>query len=74
MRGLYGKYIITKASGKPLARGYEAIVLRIDDGRYVEACRAGVIAFAEAVRDENPLLSNDIQHRIMELTKKEDLE
>ncbi len=61
MKGLYQKYIISKASGEPLAEGFEAIVLRIDGGQYVGACRTGVLAFAEAVRDENPLLSNDIQ-------------
>ncbi len=69
MKGLYQKYIITKTSGKPLAEGWEGIVLRIDGGQYVDACRAGVLAFAEAVRGENTLLSNDIQHRIMALEK-----
>ena len=67
MKGLYQKYIIAKTSGKPLAPNFEAVVLRIDGGRYVNACRAGALAFAEAVRDENPLLSNDIQCRIIEL-------
>jgi len=59
-RGLYGKYIVTKASGKPLAEGFDAMVLRIDGGRYVRACRVGVLAFAEAVRLENPRLYADI--------------
>ena len=66
MKGLYGKYIISKASGKPLAPGFYAIVLRIDGGQYVNACWAGALAFAEAVRDENPVLSNDIQHKVLE--------
>ena len=65
MKGLWNKYIITKASGKPLAPNFYAIVLRIDGGQYVNACRAGALAFAEAVRDENPLLSNDIQHKVL---------
>ena len=71
MKGLYNKYIITKASGKPLDPNFYAIVLRIDGGKYVKACRAGALAFAEAVRDENPLLSNDIQYKVMEYQDEE---
>jgi len=66
-RGLYQKYIIAKESGKPLDPNFEAIVLRIDGGRYVDACRVGVAAFADAVREHNPVLSNDINRRLHEL-------
>ena len=66
MKGLYQKYIITKTSGKPLAEGWDGIILRIDDGQYVDACRIGVLAFAEAVKEDNPLLSNDIRAKIAE--------
>ncbi len=66
-KGLYGKYIVTKASGKPLAPGAEFIVLRIDDGRYVDACRAGAEAFADAVSKDNPRLARDIWIRLAEL-------
>ena len=69
MKGLWNKYIITKSSGKPLAEGFYAVVLRVDGGQYVDACRKGALAFAEAVRDENPLLSNDIQFMITEYEK-----
>ena len=68
MRGLYQKYIISKANGHPLADGFYAIVLRIDDGQYVEACRVGVKAFADAVLDENPKLAIDIQRKLTEFT------
>ena len=64
MKGLWDKYIITKTSGKHLAEGFYAIVLRVDGGQYVDACRAGALAFAEAVRDENKLLADDIQNKI----------
>ena len=64
MKGLWNKYIITKSSGKPLAEGFYAIVLRVDGGQYVEACRAGALAFAEAVRGENKLLADDINEVI----------
>ena len=74
MKGLYDKYIIQKASGKPLEPSFYAIVLRIDGGRYLDACRAGVTAFAESVRGENPLLADDIQAKLRELLPLEDLE
>ena len=63
-QGLYQKYVVTKASGKPIPPEAEFIVLRIDDGRYVGACRAGVAAFAARVRVDNPTLSNDLFARL----------
>ena len=72
MKGLYRKYIIAKESGKPLDPDFEAIVLRIDGGRYVSACRIGVAAFANAVRWENPVLAKDIELRLMELAQADD--
>lgn len=67
MKGLYQKYIIKKTSGKSLDLNFEAIVLRIDGGRYLNACRVGAAAFAEAVREHNPLLADDIQERLQAL-------
>lgn len=67
MKGLWDKYIISKSSGKPLDDNFYAIVLRIDGGRYLKACRAGVQAFADAVREENPILARDIDHKLNEL-------
>ena len=64
-KGLWNKYIITKTSGKPLDPNFYAIVLRIDGGRYVGACRKGVLAFAKAVRDKNPVLADDIELEIL---------
>jgi len=66
-RGLYQKYVITKASGKPLNDDFYAIVLRIDGGRYLKACRAGVKAFADAVREENHILAEDLDRKLLEL-------
>ena len=74
MKGLYQKYIITKTSGKPLAEGWEGIVLRIDGGRYVDACRAGVKAFAEAVKADNPDLCFDIGMKLLEYHEAEKLQ
>ena len=61
MKGLYDKYIVTKVSGKPVDPNARFIVLRVDGGQYVNACRAGVAAFAEAVREKNPILAKDLQ-------------
>lgn len=71
MKGLYQKYIVGKANGKPLDDNFESIVLRIDSGKYLHPCRAGVAAFAEAVRGENPLLADDIQRRLRELLEQD---
>ena len=68
MKGLYNKYIVTKTSGKPVPPEAEFIVLRIDAGQYLHACRAGVAAFAEAVREHNPVLANDLQEKLEVLT------
>ena len=66
-KGLYQKYIVNKANGNPLAEGFYAIVLRIDGGLYVDACRKGIYAFAEAVRWDNPKLADDLLLKIAEL-------
>jgi len=70
-KGLYQKYIVTKANGKPLDPNFYAIVLRIDGGRYVDACRDAVLAFAAFVRPENEQLSRDIYAKVIELVKDE---
>lgn len=69
MEGLYRKYIIQKASGEPVDPNAIYIVLRIDSGKYLYACRAGVAAFAEAVREHNPILADDIQIELEELNR-----
>lgn len=60
-KGLYNKYIVTKTSGKPIPPEAKFIVLRVDAGQYLHACRVGVAAFAEAVRGDNPILAEDLQ-------------
>ena len=71
MKGLYNKYIIAKASGKPLDPNFYAIVLRIDGGRYIKACRMGVKAFSDAVKPENPELSFDLDMKLLEYAVKD---
>ncbi len=70
-KGLYQKYTITKTSGKPLNDDFYAIVLRIDGGRYLKACRAGVQAFADAVREDNPTLAGDLEKKLQQLAFKD---
>ena len=68
MKGLYQKYIVTKTSGKPINPNSRFIVLRVDGGQYIHACRAGVAAFAEAVREHNSVLADDLQDLLRELS------
>ena len=70
-KGLYQKYIISKANGKPLDPNFYAIVLRIDGGRYVDACRNGALAFAAEVRSLNEQLAHDIYYKVYELIREE---
>ena len=70
-KGLYQKYNITKTSGKPLDPNFYAIVLRVDGGRYVDACREGALAFAFAIRPHNKTLYEDIYAKVIELIKDE---
>jgi len=69
--GVQANKTVGEIRGKPLAPNFYAIVLRIDDGRYLHACRAGVAAFGEAVRSENPILADDIQTKLRELALQE---
>ncbi len=74
VKGLYQKYIIKKTSGKLLDPNFEAIVLRIDGGQYVDACRVGAFAFARAVEKYNPQLAEDIKSRLREYFIEEESE
>jgi hypothetical protein len=70
-RGLYQKYVIARADGKPLDPNFYAIVLRIDGGRHVDACRDGALAFASAIRSYNEQLSQDIYRKVYDLIRSE---
>ncbi len=70
MKGLYKKYIVFKTSGKSVGPNFRSLVLRIDGGIYLNACRAGAAAFAEAVREHNPKLADDVQQLLTDLKEK----
>ena len=59
-RGLYGKYVVTKADGSPTDPDAEYLVLRLDAGEHVAACRRAALTFSSWVRDANPQLADDI--------------
>jgi hypothetical protein len=67
-RGLYKKFIVTKADGSPFHEGNSQrvgdpnfFVLRLDDdGPYGAASRAAAVKFAEVIRGHNKLLADDL--------------
>jgi hypothetical protein len=59
-RGFFEKYQVRKADGTPTDEGAVYLVLRLDEGEYLDACRAGARAFAAAVAEENSRLSVDL--------------
>ena len=59
-KGLYRKYVVTKANGKPIDPNAEFLVLRLDGGQYVTACRDAARRFAASVERQNSVLSRDI--------------
>ena len=71
-KGLYNKYIVQKADGSPVDPDAFYLVLRLDKGEYLEACRAGAISFAHLVTDLNSELSADILQLIEDYEKGED--
>lgn len=71
MKGLYQKYTIKKTNGEPIDPKAQYIILRIDSGRYVAACRTGVAAFAKAVEPLNHELSFDLQLELMALVQRD---
>lgn len=66
MRGLYQKYIVQKADGSPVDPNAKYIVLRVDAGEYVQACRAAVAVFARRVWCRNPDLAYDLEQLLFQ--------
>ena len=56
-RGLYGKYIISKADGSEVDPKAKYFVLRADTDKHA---RKALLAYAESVREDNPTLAKDI--------------
>jgi len=60
-KGFYQKYKVEYADGSPIDPRAQYLVLRLDAGEYLSACRAGAAAFAEAVEPQNPKLAQGVR-------------
>lgn len=64
--GLINKYIISRRDGTPIDPEDEYFVLKVSgkgDPIHIAACRKAVIAYAEAIKDHLPILSEDLIYR-----------
>lgn len=65
--GLFRKYHITKADGRPIDPDAEYFVLRLDSGgsdqQHVNACRRAVLLYAECIQSHLPRLADDLRAR-----------
>jgi len=59
-RGLYEKYHISKVDGTPIDPGATYLVLRLDAGWAVKACRAAAKTFAFELWKIAPKLAQDV--------------
>jgi len=66
-KGLYNKYYVGKVDGTPVDIEAQYLVLRLDKGEYVDACRSAALTFASWVRDQNPLLADELQAFILKM-------
>ena len=61
--GLYGKYIITKADGSPVAPEADYFVLRLDTDK---CARHALRIYANNIEGANPELAADLRRRLDE--------
>ncbi len=59
-KGLYGKYVITKADGSPTAPEADYFVLRLDTD---PAARHAARTYARNIQSKNPTLAKDLRAR-----------
>lgn len=57
-KGLYGKYKIEKADGRPVDPGAIYFTLRLDTDRHA---RAAIRAYIESCKDDQPELAKDLK-------------
>lgn len=58
--GLFQKYEVRKANGSPIDPGAIYLVLRLDAGAYVGACRSAAAVFASLLVPDNRTLAKDV--------------
>ena len=61
MKGLYPKYKITRLDGTPADLDAQYFVLRLDSDRHA---RVAARAYAESIRQDNPLLCDDLNRQL----------
>ena len=63
-KGLYLRYLISKADGTPVDENAEYFVLRIDlngkDQKHIAACRKALMVYADEIKDHLPQLSREL--------------
>ena len=63
-KGFQQRYNVSKIDGKPIDKGSEYFVLRLDSGgkdsKHILACRKAVLKYAEEIKDHIPQLSKDL--------------
>ena len=63
-KGIINKYVISKVDGSPVDENAEHFVLRLDAGgsdpKHIEACRKAIVAYARAIKNHLPKLSEEI--------------
>ncbi len=66
-KGLYNRYHIAKANGKPVDPNAEYFVLRLDengsDPKHIAACRKAVLVYADEIKDLLPALAKDLMDK-----------
>jgi hypothetical protein len=64
---LHQKYILKRTDGKPIDEKAEFFILRLDElGHnpvHLNACRRGVLAYADAIAATKPELAKDLYNR-----------
>ncbi len=63
-KGIYGKYLIEKADGSPIAAAAEYFVLRLD----TDPCaRAAVLRYADECEGRNPILAAELREWVADI-------
>ena len=65
--GFQQRYIVSKIDGKPIDKGAEYFVLRLDSGgkdpNHIRACRKAILEYSKWMKDHIPQLSKDLIDR-----------
>ena len=72
-KGLYNKYIVSKANGNPVDESAQYFVLRIDpfgdDINHIKACHSACLEYAKKIEPFIPMLAVDLRNYIYQARK-----